>query len=172
MVEVAPTNFGPMPNIVQGMQQRGAQNMAMEAAGLDAQQKKLAYAAQVMSAASAPVAQDEKGQPVYNDAMVQSAKQHLSGLGIDTSMFGNSGAEAYQQTQNLRQALMSPAAMLNSQIQLQRNGIQAAGVNGTVAPTTLPKMGLPLPMNGSAAPVPPSACGAGRGPPDGDHSPG
>lgn len=154
--DVALGTLNNTTQIPQLMQQNQAAGNELQAQDIANQQKKLAYAGMVMSAASAPVSQSPTGeidpqtgqqrmQNNYNDQMIQSAKQHLQGMNIDTSMFGNDGATVAQQAQQLRMALMPPASLLNSQIQLQRNQTMAAGVNGTTAPAGLPSLTITPP---------------------------
>lgn len=107
--------------------QRQAMSQQLAAGNIDLQTKKNAYVTQIMSAASA------SGDP--NEYM--KGKQFLQSQGIDASNYSDDPVVGKQQAEAARMALISPLGMLNSQIQLQRNGIQAAGVNGTNAPATL-----------------------------------
>ncbi len=142
-------NSGTLDTINGDISKNTAISQQLQAGNLDQQQKANIYATQVLSAATAPIGQDAQGQPIYNQKLYDSAKQHLQQFGIDTSQYDPNVQNAAPQVAAARMATISPLGMLNSQIQLQRNGIQAAGVNGTPAPVALPGMpsagGQPLP---------------------------
>lgn len=157
-------NQKTLADFQQARQQQADQQQMMyqqsQAAQMQNMQAKNMYASQVMSQVSAPVAQqqtgvDAKGQPimspVFNPDIYKSGLQHLQQIGMDTSSWSQDPAEGYQQSQALRQALISPQGWANLQIQQQRNNIQSAGVNSQNAPTGSAIGGSPLPVIGGNA---------------------
>lgn len=177
------------PTIQGDMNQNAAEAQTLDKNATANNMQDNIYATQVLSAATAPIGQDETGQPVYNQPLYDSAKDHLESQGIDTSMWAPDAATGAKQANAAKWAQSNYGALMNFGVKEQANQIAAGAQTNNPSPANSAMKGIipgmpgtgPLPVipnaSGSAAPTaavprvttpaalaPPTLPGAGAAP--------
>ncbi len=114
----------PLMDLININRQSRLDTAQLAGSAVDLQNKKNMLAMQTLTAAAAG------GQQSYD-----TAKANLQQSGIDVSGWDKDYRIGAEQAAALQKALIPPVAMMNADIQKNRNAIMAAGANDTLAPT-------------------------------------